>query len=735
MCPGVESDEPGSCPKCGMDLERNSTFKAAKVWTCPMHPEVREDSPGECPKCGMDLEPETPSDDPGEGDETRSIRRKFYWSVILGLPVLLAAMPHMIPGGTFYQNWLPTHAWRWIELIFCTPVVFWCGGFLHLRGLRSIRNGSPNMFTLILLGVCAAYFFSLAAILAPGIFPESFREGGHIGLYFESATVITVLVLLGQWLEARARHQTGQAIRSLMNLAANTAHRIDEDGKEEEVAVSELATGDLVRVRPGEKIPVDGMIEEGQSRIDESMITGEPEPVAKSSGDSVIGATLNGSGSFTLRAEAVGEDSTLARIVKMVADAQRSQAPVQNLADRVASIFVPAVVLIAITTFVIWLIAGPSPALAYAVVNSIAVLIIACPCALGLATPMSITVGVGAGAQKGILIRNAESLERAEKITHVVTDKTGTLTEGKPSVVKIVPANSTESDSEDELLTLAAAVESSSEHPIARAIAEAAEERGINIPKAENFESTTGQGASAEVGEHTVRIGKFSFLGLGNDAPPSPLAEAAESLEAEAKTVVWVGKGETLLGLIAVADPIKKSTPDAIRALHDSGITVIMCTGDQERTARAVAREIGIDKVYAGVSPEEKQQIVRDLQRGGARVAMTGDGINDAPALAAADVGIAMGTGTDAAMESAGITLVKGDLKGLKSALLLSRKVMKNIRQNLFFAFVYNAAGIPIAAGILYPFTGFLLSPMIAGAAMSFSSVSVIANALRLRRQ
>lgn len=728
MCEGVGSDKPGDCPKCGMSLERNPSASAKKVWTCPMHPEIREEEPGQCPKCGMDLEPEIPDDE--DDGEARKLKTKFILGLILGLPVLLAAMPHMIPGGVFYQKWLPHEAWAWIELVFATPVVFWCGGFLQIRGVKSVLNRNPNMFTLIMLGVGAAYFLSVAAVIAPGLFPESMRENGSVGRYFESATVITLLVILGQWLEARARQKTGQAIRSLMELGAETAHRVDDNGKEEDVPVEHLNSGDRIRVRPGEKIPVDGTIIEGTSHIDESMITGEPEAVSRGKGDKVIGATLNQSGSFILEAEAVGEDTVLSHIVGMVAEAQRSRAPVQNLADRVALFFVPAVVLISVLTFATWLWIGPEPALASAVVNAIAVLIIACPCALGLATPMSIMVGVGSGAKEGILIRNADSLERAEKVTHLVTDKTGTLTEGKPRVVDIHSANG-----EDDWVAAVAAAENSSEHPIARGIVEYAKDRQLQLPEARDFESTAGGGVQATVSDDRIRVGSRRFLeesGLKDLAPHD--GKAAEWQE-EGKTVVWAARGNSLLGLIAVADPIKKTAREAITGLHEAGIRVVVCTGDQEKTARAVARELGIDEVHAGVSPEGKQEIVEQLKKDGARVAMAGDGINDAPALAAADVGIAMGTGTDAAMESAGITLVKGDLRGIRDALQLSRRVMQNIRQNLFFAFFYNSLGIPLAAGVLYPFTGFLLSPMIAGAAMSFSSVSVIGNALRLRKK
>lgn len=709
-----------------MRLERNPAARPPKIWTCPMHPEVRREEPGQCPKCGMDLEPETPAEDDGGDEEARRLRRRFLLGLVFGIPVFLAAMPHMLPGGLFYQDWLPHKAWAWVELAFATPVVFWCGGFLHARGFAALRRGRPNMFTLIMLGVGAAYLFSVAAVAAPSLFPENMRQDGAVGRYFESATVITVLVLLGQWLEARARRKTGEAIRSLMDLAAEKAHRIDADGNEEDVPVESLQKGDRLRVRPGEKVPVDGKIVEGRSHIDESMITGEPEPVSRGRGDAVIGATLNQSGSFVLEAEAVGDETTLSRIVGMVAEAQRSRAPVQNLADRVSLFFVPAVVAVAILTFAVWWLVGPEPALAHAVVNSIAVLIIACPCALGLATPMSIMVGVGSGAREGILVRNAESLERAEKVTHVVTDKTGTLTEGKPRVVDIRP------DSADWLAEVAAA-ENASEHPIARAIVARAKQDDLRLPEADDFDSTAGGGVAAAIGGETIRVGSRKFLAEAEVSGLEDRDEEAGALQEEGKTVVWAARGRELLGLIAIADPVKDTSRRAVEALQGEGIRIVMCTGDQEKTARAVADELGIEDVRAGVSPEEKKDIVEELRSQGARVAMAGDGINDAPALAAADVGIAMGTGTDAAIESAGITLVKGDLMGIHAGLRLSRRVMRNIRQNLFFAFVYNALGIPLAAGALYPFTGFLLNPMIAGAAMSFSSVSVIGNALRLR--
>jgi Cu+-exporting ATPase len=731
MCAGVKSESPGDCPKCGMRLERNPAYTETqgKVWTCPMHPEIREAVLGQCPKCGMDLEPELPDEDVDD-DEARFLRTHFWWALVLAVPVLISAMPHMIPGGTFYQDWLTRGTWEWLELIFATPVVFWAGGFLLLRGVNSIRTWNLNMFTLITLGVGAAYGFSVVAVLAPGLFPESFQQDEGVGIYFEAAVVIVVLIILGQWLEARARNQTGAAVRGLLSLAAKEAHRINAAGEEEDVLIDTVEAGDVLRVRPGEKVPLDGVILEGNSRVEESMITGEPVPVEKGSGDQVIGATLNQTGSFTMRAEAVGDATMLSQIVKMVAEAQRSRAPIQKMADSVAGYFVPAVVMASILSFLIWFFVGPEPVLAYAVVNAVAVLVIACPCALGLATPMSIMVGVGKGASAGILIRNAEAIERAEKITHLITDKTGTLTQGKPSVVAIV-AN--EGCSDDAVLSMAAAVESQSEHPLARAVVDQAKELQLDIARVEHFESTTGGGVEADVSGDRIRVGKAEFIKSQGVDVPTALSEQAEQLQAQAKTVIWVAKGQQLLGLIAIADPIKETSRGAIKSLHDSGVSVIMCTGDNQRTADAVARELQIDEVHAGVSPEDKLRIVEALQAKGHRVAMAGDGINDAPALAAADVGIAMGTGADVAIESAGITLVKGDLQGIVKAFDLSRAVMRNIRQNLFFAFIYNTAGVPIAAGILYPFFGILLSPMIAGAAMSLSSLSVVTNALRLR--
>ena len=734
MCPGVESDKPGDCPKCGMRLERNPAYRESspKLWTCPMHPEVQQDHPGQCPKCGMDLEPMTANgeDEEEDGKEIQSLKRKTLIAGILTVPILLLAFDSMIPGLSF-DTIISQGVQGWLELILATPVILWAGGMFFTRGWRSIVNRSLNMFTLIMLGVGAAYGYSVIAVLFPGIFPESFRRHGEVALYFEAGAVITTLILFGQWLEARARRQTGQAIQGLLDLAAKMAHRLDENGEEEEVGTDEIQKGDQLRVRPGEKIPLDGSIRDGKSSIDESMITGEPVPVEKGKGDKVIGATVNQTGSFIMEAEAVGDETMLSQIVKMVAEAQRSRAPIQKLADQVSGYFVPAVVFVALIAFGLWAFMGPAPSMAYAIVVAVSVLIIACPCALGLATPMSIMVGVGKGAQSGILVKNAESIERAEKVTHLITDKTGTLTEGKPSVVDTQSPDGVEVN---DLLRLAAAVESQSEHPLARAVVDKAKADGLELPEIKDFASTTGGGVQGEVDGDVIRVGKRSFLESENISIPDALGQEAERLQSEAKTVIWAGRGGQLLGLIAIADPIKETSKEAIKSLHGMGITVVMCTGDNPRTAEAVAKELGIDEVHAEVSPEDKQRIVNELKDKGHVVAMAGDGINDAPALAAADVGIAMGTGTDVAIESAGITLVKGDLRGIVGGLKLSRAVMRNIRQNLFFAFIYNAAGVPIAAGILYPFFGLLLSPMIAGAAMAFSSLSVVSNALRLRR-
>ncbi|MBE0505044.1 MAG: heavy metal translocating P-type ATPase, partial [Desulfuromonadales bacterium] len=704
---------------------------ASRAYTCPMHPEIVQQGPGSCPKCGMDLEPMSASGDNAEEEEAaiRSLKRKTLIAGGLTLPILLLAFDSMLPGLSF-EGFLSSRLQGWLELVLATPVILWAGSLFFTRGWQSIINRSLNMFTLIMLGVGAAYGYSVMAVLFPDLFPASFRRHGEVALYFEAGAVITTLILLGQWLEARARRQTGQAIQSLLSLAAKTAHRVRDDGEEEEVEIDAIVKGDRLRVRPGEKIPLDGVILDGKSTIDESMLTGEPIPVEKGENDKVIGATVNQTGSFVMRAEAVGDETMLAHIVKMVAEAQRSRAPIQKLADQVAGYFVPAVVLTALISFGVWAVFGPAPAMSYAIVVAVSVLIIACPCALGLATPMSIMVGVGKGAQNGVLIKNAEAIERAEKVTHLITDKTGTLTEGKPSVVDAQTPDGVETF---DLLRLAAAVETQSEHPLARAVVDQAKNEGLELPDITDFESTTGGGVQARVEGGLIRIGKRTFLEAAKIDIPDSLSQTAERLQGEAKTVIWAGRDNQLLGLIAIADPIKATSKEAIASLHAMGITVVMCTGDNLRTARAVAKELGIDAVHAEVSPEDKQRIVNELKAKGHRVAMAGDGINDAPALAAADVGIAMGTGTDVAIESASLTLVKGDLRGIVSGLRLSRAVMRNIRQNLFFAFIYNGVGIPIAAGVLYPFFGILLSPMIAGAAMAFSSVSVISNALRLR--
>ncbi|MEZ5325863.1 MAG: copper-translocating P-type ATPase [Verrucomicrobiales bacterium] len=730
MHPEVISDNSGDCPKCGMALEQVPVLTSTTLYTCPMHPEIEQDQPGDCPICGMPLEPKAGSAaDEHAAQEIRDLSRKFWIGLILTIPVLVIAMGGMIPALRLHEI-LPMSVSKWIEFAFVTPVIVWAGSMFFVKGWRSILNRSPNMFTLIMLGVGAAYLFSAVAVLAPDLFPESFRKGGEVGLYFEAGAVIIVLVLLGQLLEAKARSQTGQAIKALLNLAAKTAHRL-RDGEEEEIPIDQLRAGDLLRVRPGEKVPIDGVITEGNSNVDESMITGEPLPVKKASGDTVIGATVNQTGTFVMRTEKVGSETLLSQIVHMVAEAQRSRAPIQKLADTVAGYFVPAVVIIAITTFIVWSVWGPAPAMAYALVNAVAVLIIACPCALGLATPMSIMVGVGRAAQSGILIKNAEAIETAEKVDTLLTDKTGTLTAGKPRVTSRVTADGVD---EGGMLALAASLETSSEHPLARAIVDEAKESGITIPAATNFQSTTGGGVEGDVDGSKIRVGKEGFLRDNGVVIPEELATQSAHLQEEAQTVVWVASNDRALGILGISDPIKETAAAAIAALHQAGIRVIMATGDNQKTAEAVGRALGIDEVRAGLSPEDKIVIVKELKAQGAIVAMAGDGINDAPALAEAHVGVAMGTGTDVAIESASITLVKGDLSGIVKAVTVSRSVMRNIRQNLFFAFIYNGLGVPIAAGVLYPFTGTLLSPMIAGAAMSFSSLSVITNALRLRR-
>ena len=730
MHPEVVSDKPGDCPKCGMPLERMSPAATKTIYTCPMHPEVEQDHPGDCPKCGMPLEPKTVAGGGAEEDgEIRSLTRKFWIALVLTLPVFFLAMAHMIPGFHL-EALIPKRVSKWIEFALATPVVLWAGGIFFARGWRSIVNRSLNMFTLIAVGVGAAYFYSAVAVLAPGIFPPSFRHHGDVGLYFEAAATITVLVLLGQMLEAKARSRTGQAIKALLGLAAKTAHRV-VDGTEADVPVDEVQTGDVLRVRPGEKIPMDGVITEGRSNVDESMITGEPMPVEKRDGDKVIGATVNQTGTFLMRAEKVGAETLLSQIVHMVGEAQRSRAPIQKLADTVAGWFVPIVIGSAVVTFIVWASFGPAPAMAFALVNAVSVLIIACPCALGLATPMSIMVGIGRAAQMGILVKNAEAIEITEKVTQLVTDKTGTLTAGKPRVTNRKAASGTD---ENHLLQIAASIEQSSEHPLARAIVDAAKEQKLELLAVQDFKSTTAGGVTGIVGGKTVRVGKEKFLVESGVTIPDDLKRDAQAWQEKANTVVWIAEGDKAAGILAIADPIKESTAEAIKALHALGLKVIMCTGDNRKTAEAVAGELGIDEVHAEVMPHDKIEIVRKLKAQGAVVAMAGDGINDAPALAEASVGIAMGTGTDVAIKSAGITLVKGDLMGIVKAIHISRAVMRTIRQNLFFAFIYNALGVPIAAGILYPFFGILLSPIIAGAAMSFSSLSVITNALRLRK-
>ena len=702
---------------------------AGTIWTCPMHPEVRQDHPGNCPICGMTLEPELVSLSDGPDPEYIGMRRRFWICAVLSLPLFVYAMGDLIPGQPFAG--LAASRWsQWAQLLVASPVVLWGAWPFYVRAVASLRTMNLNMFTLIGLGLAVAYGFSVVATVLPGIFPPAFMDmNGHIAVYFEAAAVITTLVLLGQVLELKARGQTSGALRALLKLTPPVAIRIAADGSEQEVPLGEVHEGDQLRVKPGAKVPVDGTVASGSSNVDESMVTGEPVPVHKVAGDSVTGGTVNQTGSFVMVTEHIGKDTLLAKIVQMVAQAQRSRAPIQKLVDLVASWFVPAVIVTALLTFAAWAIWGPSPALGFALVNAIAVLIIACPCALGLATPMSIMIGTGKGAQNGILIKNAEALETFENVDTVVVDKTGTLTEGKPRLVMVAPA---EGFGEDDLLALAAAVEQPSEHPLAAAVVSGAKERGLTLASAEHFNSVTGEGAEAMVGARRVAIGNeklMARIGAGSEA----LVARATAGRALGQTVMFVAVDGQAAGLIGVADPIKPASAAAIARLRQAGIHVVMLTGDAEGTAQAVARQVGIDEVRANVSPEDKHRIIGELKAAGRIVAMAGDGINDAPALAAADIGIAMGTGTDVAMESAGITLVKGDLSGIAKAQRLSRLTMRNIRQNLVFAFGYNTLGIPLAAGLLYPTFGLLLSPMIAAAAMSLSSVSVIGNALRLR--
>jgi Cu+-exporting ATPase len=731
MHPEVRAEHPGSCPSCGMALEPVlPQAPAPTVYTCPMHPEVEQEGPGSCPICGMALEPRVGAPAGEEEDpELRDMTRRLRMAVAFAAPLVLVAMGDLLPGRPV-SGLLSERGRAFVELALATPVCLWCAWPFFVRFARSVRTWNLNMFTLIGLGVGVAYVYSAVAALAPGAFPPAFRdEAGAVPVYFEAAGVIVTLILVGQVLELRARGKAGAAIRKLLGLAPTTARRLGEDGREEDVPLASVRPGDRLRVRPGEKVPVDGVVLEGSGHVDESMVTGEPLPTAKAPGDRLIGATINGTGSLVLRAERVGADTLLARIVAMVAEAQRSRAPIQKLADVVAGWFVPAVVLVAVVTFVVWALVGPDPRMAHALLNGVAVLIIACPCALGLATPMSIMVATGRGAGMGVLFKNAEAIEVLRSVDTLVVDKTGTLTEGRPRLMGVVAR---EDGGEETLLRLAAGVERGSEHPLAAAIVQGAEERDVAAVPVAAFESHTGQGVRGLVEGRDVLLGNASLMeALGVDA--TPLLAHAEELRADGQTVMFVAVDGRVAGLLGVADPIKDGTPEAIRALHAEGVRLVMLTGDSPTTAGVVARKLGIDEVTAEVLPDEKAEQVRRLQAEGRVVAMAGDGINDAPALARAHVGIAMGTGTDVAMESAGVTLVRGDLRGIARARRLSRRTMGNIKQNLFFAFVYNSLGVPVAAGVLYPFFGLLLSPVIAAVAMSFSSVSVITNALRLR--
>lgn len=712
------------------EAEKQAPGGDEREYTCPMHPEVLQKGPGSCPKCGMDLEPKEVTADEGESPEIKSMTQRFWICLVLTLPVFLIAMSDAIPGVTLHQV-LSSTTQNWVQLVLATPVVLWGGWPFFVRGYKSIVTWQLNMFTLIAIGTGVAWAYSIVAVLAPQIFPAAFRDAqGNVAVYFEAAAVIVTLVLLGQVLELRARQRTSGAIRALLGLAPKTARIVREDGNEEDIPLEDVHKGDRLRVRPGEKVPVDGILREGSSAVDEAMVTGEPLPVTKGEGDQVTGGTLNKSGTFIMEAERVGRDTMLAQIVRMVSEAQRSRAPIQGLADKVASYFVPTVVGVSIVTFIVWALIGPEPRLAHALVNAVAVLIIACPCALGLATPMSIMVGTGHGATHGVLIKNAEALETMEKINTLVVDKTGTLTEGNPRLTDIeVSADF----SEEEVLRLAASLEQGSEHPLAEAIVAVAKGRGIALLAVEDFDAKVGKGVVGKIDDTQVAIGNLKlFEELSIDA--GALLEKAENLRKTGATAMFMAIDGKPAGILGVSDPIKKTTPAAIMALQKRGIRVVMLTGDSRTTAEAVGRELGIDEIEAEVSPDRKNEIVAQFQDEGRMVAMAGDGINDAPALAQAHVGIAMGSGTEVAMESAGITLVKGDLTGIVKAVSLSRATMRNIRQNLFFAFIYNILGIPIAAGILYPFFGLLLSPMIAAAAMSMSSVSVVGNALRLRR-
>lgn len=734
MHPEVFQDGPGACPKCGMALESMTTAASTSrtEYTCPMHPEIIQDAPGSCPKCGMALEPRAIGLDEAETTpEYDFMRKRFIVAAVLTIPLVIIAMRAMLPGGHVIDNLASPKTLGWLELLLATPVVLWAGWVFYLRAVQSVINKSLNMFTLIGLGVSVAYLYSIIAVLFPSIFPATMRgHDGAVGLYFEAAAVIVTLILLGQVMELKARSQTGAAIKALLGLAPKTARKINEDGSESDIPLEQVQAGDVLRIRPGEKVPVDGLVIDGASSVDESMISGEPIPVQKQQGDKVIGATVNTTGAISMRAEKVGRDTLLAQIVEMVAQAQRSRAPIQKLADLVAGYFVPIVIVIALVAFGVWYSFGPDPPLAHAVIVAVSVLIIACPCALGLATPMSIMVATGKGATMGVLFKNAEAIETMRKIDTLVVDKTGTLTLGKPRLTGLVVTGEV---SEEKLLRLAASLEKVSEHPLATAIVEGSKERGIGLNEVTEFASHTGKGVSGTVEGSKVSLGNLKLM-QDSGVITKDLAIRAEAMRKEGQTVMFVSVDGKFAGLLAVSDPIKETTPLAIRALHDEGLRVVMLTGDNRVTADAVAAKLGIDQVVAEVLPDEKAAVIQKFQDEGCMVAMAGDGINDAPALAQAQVGIAMGTGTDVAMESAGVTLVKGDLTGIVRARKLSRATMANIKQNLFFAFVYNSLGVPVAAGVLYPFLGILLSPMIAAGAMSLSSVSVVGNALRLRR-
>jgi Cu+-exporting ATPase len=760
MHPEVRQDEPGDCPKCGMHLvpddgpqrgmpteghashgqmEHQSSDGrydqvpegyTGTVYTCPMHPQVRQVKMGSCPICGMGLEPETATlTEDGPNPELVDFTRRMWVGAVLTVPLLVLTMGPLVGLGGV-RELFGERATLWIEFILGTPVVLWCGWPFLVRGWNSFRTINLNMFSLISIGVAAAWLFSVAALLVPGIFPAGFRnEQGQVGAYFEAAAVIITLVLLGQVMELRAREGTGKAIRALLDLAAKTARVVRDDGSEDEIPLEDVRVGDRLRVRPGDKVPVDGTVAEGHSSIDESMISGEPMPVEKTAGDDVTGATINGTGSLIIEARRVGADTTLAQIVEMVANAQRSRAPIQKYADKVAGLFVPVVIGVAILAFIGWAIWGPPPALSYALIAAVAVLIIACPCALGLATPMSIMTATGRGAQAGVLIKNAEALERFEKVDTLIVDKTGTLTEGKPRLVAVLPQPGHD---EGEVLRLAATLERGSEHPLAEAIVKGAQERGITLAEASDFEAITGKGVVGIVDGKKIMLGNLKLVtDHGIDA--ADLLSAANARRDEGETVMFVVVDGAIAGLVSVADPVKETTPAAIKALHELGFRIIMATGDNERTAKAVAAKLGIDEIRADVLPQDKARIIRELQEQGRKVAMAGDGVNDAPALAQADVGIAMGTGADVAIESAGITLLRGNLDGIVRARRLSHATMSNIRQNLFFALIYNVAGVPVAAGLLYPLFGILISPMFAAFAMSASSISVVLNSLRLR--